>query len=89
MLLQGQQVDRVRQRVDQRCVGHGGQFSDSDARKPPCGGLLVRDARSVEHGSTLQLGQMRLKISVPLVPPKPKPLDITTSTLAWRASLGT
>ena len=33
--------------------------------------------------------QMRLNTSVPLVPPKPKPLDITTSTLASRAVLGT
>lgn len=86
MLLQGQQIDRVRQRVDQRCMGHGSQFGSSDARKPPCGGSVER---GVEHGPTLQLGQTRLKISVPLVPPKPKPFDITTSTLAWRASLGT
>lgn len=33
--------------------------------------------------------QMRLNTSVPLVPPNPKPLDITTSTCALRATFGT
>ena len=61
------------------------------AHCPPDGEGVIKLilSRGVEHGPTLQLGQTRLKTSVPLVPPKPKPLDITTSTLAWRASLGT
>lgn len=33
--------------------------------------------------------QMRRNTSVPLVPPNPKPLDMTTSTLASRAVFGT
>jgi len=33
--------------------------------------------------------QMRRNTRVPLVPPKPKPLDMATSTFAWRAVLGT
>src|SRR5690606_31142803 len=33
--------------------------------------------------------QMRPNTRVPLVPPKPKPLDTATSTRAWRATLGT
>ncbi len=49
------------------------------------------------HESTLDSGirpndsirQMRLNTSVPLVPPKPKPFDTTTSTLASRAVFGT
>lgn len=41
------------------------------------------------HFGGLPASQIRLNTSVPLVPPKPKPLETTTSTVASRAVLGT
>ncbi|MFD0325111.1 hypothetical protein [Lysobacter gummosus] len=51
----------------------------------------TRPARTeVGAGPVLRArGQIRLNTSVPLVPPKPKPLDTVISTLASRAVLGT
>lgn len=49
----------------------------------------LRRAESRKPKSQARLLQIRRKISVPLVPPKPKPFDIATSTLASRATFGT
>ncbi len=77
-------------------VGGGGQRKRLEHDRTPEGRAACAGARYTKaammaarvgvHGTG---GQTRLNTSVPLVPPKPKPLDITTSTLASRAVLGT
>ena len=62
-------------------------------RRQPVQGQQVGvcgERMGAEHGRPRPgPGQARLNTRVPLVPPKPKPLDMATSTFAWRATLGT
>lgn len=70
--------------TDQRQIERqpgGGRASAAHRRRP--------GARGAACTATGTQAQMRLNTSVPLVPPKPKPLEITASTRTWRATFGT
>src|SRR5690606_8639279 len=86
LALEGQQVDGVQDRTGQQhaCRSSTGRGCTIGRRRA---GTCTRAWGRPPGASSA--GQRRRNTKVPLVPPKPKPLETATSTCASRATLGT